>query len=165
MENGRPATNRVGEPASPVTVTVGGGMGVVPGGHGGNGAWPAAPPAHSAPPATTTASVSPIPTSHDRIGTSLSGPVRHAPQRDGQDGVSATPRPGRHAKPTPGLESGPLLYESIWIIFFAAVNTLKPCLAAKMPARTPIPADVAQALGASRTGQVPYSPFASSFPG
>jgi hypothetical protein len=38
MVNGRPATNRVGDARSPVTVTVGGGMGAVPGGHGGGGA-------------------------------------------------------------------------------------------------------------------------------
>jgi hypothetical protein len=47
-----------------------------------------------------------------------------------------------------------------------AVYTLKPKLAAYMPARwTPIPADVVQALKASPTGQVPYSEYESSFPG
>ena len=55
---------------------------------------------------------------------------------------------------------------SIWIINVAAVYTLKPSLAAKMPARwTPIPDDVVQALEASATGQVPYSEFTSAFPG
>jgi hypothetical protein len=55
---------------------------------------------------------------------------------------------------------------SIWIVNFAAVYTLNPKLAAKMPARwTPIPANVAQAIAASPTGQVPYSKYESSFPG
>jgi hypothetical protein len=63
---------------------------------------------------------------------------------------------------TVGMSMAP----SIWIINFAAVYTLKPSLAAKMPAWwTPIPDDVVQALEASPTGQVPYSRFASSFPG
>ena len=63
---------------------------------------------------------------------------------------------------TVGMSMAP----SIWIINFAAVYTLKPSLAAKMPARwTPIPDDVVQALEASPTGQVPYGEFASSFPG
>ena len=48
----------------------------------------------------------------------------------------------------------------------AAVYTLKPSLAAKMPAWwTPIPDDVVQAIDASPTGQVPYSDYESSFPG
>ena len=63
---------------------------------------------------------------------------------------------------TVGMSMAP----SIWIINFAAVYTLNPSLAAKMPARwTPIPDDVVQALEASPTGQVPYSEFTSSFPG
>jgi hypothetical protein len=63
---------------------------------------------------------------------------------------------------TVGMSMAP----SIWIINFAAVYTLKPSLAAKMPARwTPIPDDVVQALEASPTGQVPYGDFAASLPG
>ena len=63
---------------------------------------------------------------------------------------------------TVGMSMAP----SIWIVNFAAVYTLKPSLAAKMPAWwTPIPDDVVQALEASPTGQVPFSEFASSFPG
>jgi hypothetical protein len=63
---------------------------------------------------------------------------------------------------TVGMSMAP----SIWIINFAAVYTLKPSLAAKMPAWwTPIPDEVVQALEASPTGQVPYARFASSFPG
>jgi hypothetical protein len=55
---------------------------------------------------------------------------------------------------------------SIWIVNFAAVYTLNPQLAAKMPARwAPIPTNVAQAIAASPTGQVPYSKYQSSFPG
>jgi hypothetical protein len=62
---------------------------------------------------------------------------------------------------TVGMSMAP----SIWIVNFAAVYTLKPSLAAKMPAWwTPIPGDVVQALEASPTGQVPFSEFESSFP-
>ena len=61
---------------------------------------------------------------------------------------------------TVGMSMAP----SIWIVNFAAVYTLKPSLAAKMPAWwTPIPDDVVQALEASPTGQVPFGEFASSF--
>jgi hypothetical protein len=63
---------------------------------------------------------------------------------------------------TVGMSMAP----SIWIINFAAVYTLKPSLAAKMPAWwTPIPDDVVQAIDASPTGQVPYRDYESSFPG
>ncbi len=55
---------------------------------------------------------------------------------------------------------------SIWIVNFALIYTLNPRLAAKMPARwTPIPANVAQAIAASPTGQVPFSEYESSFAG
>ena len=55
---------------------------------------------------------------------------------------------------------------SIWIINFALIYTLSPSLAAKMPARwTPIPSNVAQAIAASPTGQVPFSQYESSLPG
>lgn len=63
---------------------------------------------------------------------------------------------------TVGMSMAP----SIWIINFAAVYTLKPSLAARMPARwAPIPDDVVQALEASPTGQVPYSEFGASLTG
>jgi len=63
---------------------------------------------------------------------------------------------------TVGMSMAP----SIWIVNFAAVYTLKPSLAAKMPARwTPIPENVVQAIEASPTGQVPFSEYESSFPG
>ncbi len=53
----------------------------------------------------------------------------------------------------------------LWIVNFALIYTLNPSLAAKMPARwTPIPANVAQAIAASPTGQVPFSEYQSSFP-
>jgi hypothetical protein len=55
---------------------------------------------------------------------------------------------------------------SIWIVNFALLYTLNPKLAAKMPAYwTPIPSNVAHAIKASATGQVPYSRYRSSFPG
>ncbi len=55
---------------------------------------------------------------------------------------------------------------SIWVVNFALIYVLNPDLAAKMPARwTPIPAEVAQAIEASEDGRVPYSEYASSFPG
>ncbi len=54
---------------------------------------------------------------------------------------------------------------SIWIVNFALIYTLNPSMAAKMPARwTPIPTNVAQAIAASPTGQVPFSEYKSSFP-
>jgi hypothetical protein len=61
---------------------------------------------------------------------------------------------------------GMSMVPAIWNVNFALIYTLKPSLAAKMPARwTPIPANVAQAITASPTGQVPFSDFQSSFPG
>lgn len=54
----------------------------------------------------------------------------------------------------------------LWIVNFALIWTLNPSLAAKMPARwAPIPANVALAVAESPSGQVPYSAYASSFPG
>jgi hypothetical protein len=62
---------------------------------------------------------------------------------------------------TVGMSMAP----SIWIVNFALIYTLNPSLAAKMPARwTPIPADVAQAIAESPTGQVPFGEYESSFP-
>ncbi|OJU86289.1 MAG: hypothetical protein BGO11_02665 [Solirubrobacterales bacterium 70-9] len=53
----------------------------------------------------------------------------------------------------------------IWIVNFALIYTLNPKLAAKMPAHwTPIPANVALAIAASPSGQVPYSKYRSSLP-
>jgi hypothetical protein len=63
---------------------------------------------------------------------------------------------------TVGMSMAP----SIWIVNFVLVYTLNPKLAANMPARwTPIPANVADAVAASPTGQVPFSEYQSSFPG
>jgi hypothetical protein len=65
---------------------------------------------------------------------------------------------------TVGMSMAP----SIWIVNFALIYTLKPELAAKMPARwTPIPENVVQALEieTNTTGQVPFSDYISSFPG
>ena len=51
---------------------------------------------------------------------------------------------------------------SIWLVNFALLYILNPSLAAKMPAYwAPIPANVAGAILASPTGQVPYSEYAS----
>lgn len=53
----------------------------------------------------------------------------------------------------------------LWIVNFALIYTLNPKLAAKMPANwTPIPANVALAIAASPTGQVPYDEYRSSLP-
>ena len=72
------------------------------------------------------------------------------------------PNQKRGRSSTVGMSMAPC----IWIINLALIYTLNPNVAAKMPARwTPIPADVAQAIAASPTGQVPYSQYASSFPG
>jgi hypothetical protein len=61
-----------------------------------------------------------------------------------------------------GMSMGPAL----WIVNFALIYTLNPKLAANMPARwAPMPANVALAIAESRTGRVPYSQYASSFPG
>ena len=55
---------------------------------------------------------------------------------------------------------------ALWITNFLLIYTLNPSLAAKMPARwTPIPTNVAQAITASPTGQVPFSKYESSFAG
>ncbi len=59
---------------------------------------------------------------------------------------------------TVGMSMAP----SIWVVNFALIYVLSPTLAAKMPARwTPIPSEVATAIAASPTGQVPYSDCAS----
>jgi hypothetical protein len=51
---------------------------------------------------------------------------------------------------------------SIWLVNFALLYVLNPALAAEMPAYwAPIPANVADAIFASPTGQVPYREYAS----
>jgi hypothetical protein len=53
---------------------------------------------------------------------------------------------------------------ALWLTNFALLYTLKPEIAAKMPAYwTPIPEPVAEALRNSRTGRVRYSDYASYF--
>jgi len=80
-------------------------------------------------------------------------------QQSGVDQLVLNQKGGRSS--TVGMSMVP----SIWIVNFAAVYTLNPKLAAYMPARwTPIPSDVVQAIRASRTGQVAYSEYESSFP-
>ncbi|MFF0816808.1 hypothetical protein ACFYVR_16885 [Rhodococcus sp. NPDC003318] len=52
----------------------------------------------------------------------------------------------------------------LWIVNFALLYILKPSLAAAMPAHwAPIPPAVADAVGASPTGQVPFGDYASYF--
>ncbi len=60
---------------------------------------------------------------------------------------------------TVGMSVAPAIY----IVNFALIYTLSPRLAAKMPARwVAIPPDVAAAIAASPTGQVPYSEYAAA---
>lgn len=57
---------------------------------------------------------------------------------------------------------GMSMASSIYIVNFALIYTLNPKVAAKMPARwLPIPPEVATAIAASPTGQVPYSQYAA----
>ena len=52
---------------------------------------------------------------------------------------------------------------SIWLVNFALLYILNPSVAASMPAAwAPIPSNVADAILASPTGQVPYSDYASN---
>ena len=64
------------------------------------------------------------------------------------------------ASATVGMSMAP----SLWLTNFALLYTLKPSIAAQMPAYwTPIPAQVASAIRATRTGWVPYAGYASDF--
>jgi len=59
---------------------------------------------------------------------------------------------------TVGMSMGPPL----WIVNFALIYAVSPTLAAAMPAYwAPIPPEVAAAIEASPTGQVPYADYAS----
>jgi hypothetical protein len=63
-----------------------------------------------------------------------------------------------------GVDSwvGMSMAPSIWLVNFALLYILNPTVAASMPAAwAPIPSNVAAAILASPTGQVPYSDFAS----
>jgi hypothetical protein len=63
-----------------------------------------------------------------------------------------------------GVDSwvGMSMAPSIWLVNFALLYILNPRVAAEMPAAwAPIPSDVANAILASPTGQVPYSDYAS----
>jgi hypothetical protein len=78
-----------------------------------------------------------------------------------QSGVAqlVTNKKGK-ASATVGMSMVP----SIWIVNFALLYTLKPSLAAEMPAAwAPIPRKVARAISASPTGQVPYQKYAKAF--
>ena len=64
------------------------------------------------------------------------------------------------ATTTVGMSMAPAL----WLTNFALLYTLKPSIAAQMPAYwTPIPPAVAGAIRATKTGFVPYGPYASYF--
>ena len=53
---------------------------------------------------------------------------------------------------------------ALWLTNFALLYTLKPAIAAQMPAYwTPIPTPVADAIRATKTGFVPYGDYASYF--
>ncbi|MCH9817186.1 MAG: hypothetical protein K0U64_12200 [Actinomycetia bacterium] len=81
-----------------------------------------------------------------------------AQQESGVAQLVKNKKPG--AKVTVGMSMAPAL----WIVNFALIYTLKPKLAAKMPARwAPIPPRVARAIKNSATGQVPYERYASAF--
>jgi hypothetical protein len=61
---------------------------------------------------------------------------------------------------TVGMSMAPAL----WLTNFALLYTLKPSIAAQMPANwTPIPEPVAGAIRGTRTGFVPYGEYASYF--
>lgn len=67
-----------------------------------------------------------------------------------------------NVKSTGSTTVGMSMVPSIWVVNFALIYLLNPDLAAKMPAYwTPIPPQVASAISASPTGQVPYSQYAS----
>jgi hypothetical protein len=60
-------------------------------------------------------------------------------------------------------EVGMSLAPAVWLVNFSLIYTLKPSLAADMPAKwAPIPSTVADAILASPTGQVPYRRYASA---
>lgn len=64
-----------------------------------------------------------------------------------------------------GVDSwvGMSMVPSIWLVNFALLYILNPSVAASMPgAWAPIPSNVADAILASPTGQVPYSDYASN---
>ncbi|MGW0017428.1 hypothetical protein ACWDUD_03800 [Rhodococcus sp. NPDC003382] len=61
-------------------------------------------------------------------------------------------------------EVGMSMAPPLWIVNFALLYILKPSLAAAMPAYwAPIPPEVADAVKASPTGQVPFKDYASYF--
>lgn len=62
-------------------------------------------------------------------------------------------------------EVGMSMAPALWLTNFLLIYTLKPALAAYMPAYwAPIPVTVANAMLASPTGQVPYGEFRNAFP-
>lgn len=64
-----------------------------------------------------------------------------------------------------GTVVGMSMAPALWIVNFALIWTLKPALAAWMPAQwTPVPAAVATALDKSRFGRVRYARYASYLP-
>ena len=59
---------------------------------------------------------------------------------------------------------GMSMVPSLWLVNFTLIYTLNPDLVAHMPAKwMGVPANVAKAIKASKTGQVPYGRYALSF--
>jgi hypothetical protein len=69
-----------------------------------------------------------------------------------------------NTKSDASTQVGMSMAPALWLTNFALLYTLKPSIAAQMPAYwTPIPTAVANAIQATRTGFVPYGPYASYF--
>ena len=82
-------------------------------------------------------------------------------QKDGGTAQLVTNQKGLTTS-TVGMPMAP----SIWITNFALMYMLSPQAAAQLPAYwSPIPEEVATALRASPTGQVPYADYRQYFPG
>jgi hypothetical protein len=69
-----------------------------------------------------------------------------------------------NTKPGASTQVGMSMAPALWLTNFALLYTLKPAVAAKMPAYwAPIPTPVADAILDTDSGQVPYSEYASYF--
>jgi hypothetical protein len=80
-------------------------------------------------------------------------------------GISGVAQLVPNAKGGTATTVGMSMAPSIYIVNFALIYTLNPKIAAKMPARwVPMPPEIATAIAASPTGQVPYSQYAALLP-
>ena len=69
-----------------------------------------------------------------------------------------------NTKDDASTQVGMSMAPALWLTNFALLYTLKPSIAAQMPAYwTPIPTAVAKAIQATKTGFVPYGQYASYF--